>query len=270
MAAPDDLRDDQVQNYIDDRLDERARAAVAAHLLAHPDAAAEVEALRRQNEALKGIGQEILDESVPERLLELLREEPKVVNLTEERGRRRPSAFLEAAAAILLFCAGGGIGWFLNDQLDQPPQAADVIASDLARWYDFYGATRDYPIDFPPDRSAELATWIGRSFERDVPPPDLSAFGYNYGGGQLLPVAGVSTGFFQFYGPDHARIAVFFWPAERPPRSIIDLGRDKNISARYWFGDGLSFAVISDEANPDLERVAEAVFAFYEAKLPPS
>jgi anti-sigma factor RsiW len=265
MADGSVLTDDQIQGYIDDRLNERDRAAVAAYLLANPAAAQEVETLRRQTEALKGVGQEILDEPVPERLRNVLHQH-NVVSLDQVR-RRRASPFLEAAAAVLLFCVGGGVGWFINEKVNPPQHPADMIASDLAGVYAFYGAARDYPIDFPPDRSAEFATWIGRSFEREIPPPDLSEFAYEYRGGRLLPAAGVRTGFFQFGGPDGARIAVFFWPAERPPQSIVDLGRQENISARYWFGDGLSFAVMSDEANPDLERAAEAIFSFYEAKL---
>lgn len=263
MADGQVLTDEQIQGYIDDRLNERDRAAVAAYLLAHREVAEEVETLRRQAEALKGIGQDVLDEPVPERLRNVLHQH-NVVSLDQVR-RRRASPFLEAAAAVLLFCVGGGVGWFINEQVNPPLQPADMIASDLAGVFAFYGgAARDYPIDFPPDRSEEFATWIGRSFERKVPPPDLSEFAYQYGGGRLLPAAGVRTGFFQFYGPDDARIAVFFWPAERPPPSIVDLGRQENISARYWFGDGLSFAVMSDEANPDLERAAEAIFSFYE------
>ena len=75
MAEFEILADQKIQDYIDGRLDERDRAAVAAYLLAHPSAAVRVETLRRQNEALRGIGQEILDEPVPTRLREVLHRE---------------------------------------------------------------------------------------------------------------------------------------------------------------------------------------------------
>ncbi|MGH6903465.1 MAG: anti-sigma factor family protein [Geminicoccaceae bacterium] len=73
MAEGDVLAGEGVQRYIDGRLSERDRAAVAAYLRNHPDAAAEVEALRRQSEILRDIGQRILSEPVPERLREVLR-----------------------------------------------------------------------------------------------------------------------------------------------------------------------------------------------------
>ncbi|MGH6918455.1 MAG: anti-sigma factor family protein, partial [Geminicoccaceae bacterium] len=75
MADLEILADQKIQDYIDGRLDERDQAMVAAYLLVHP-AASQVETLRRQNEALRGIGHEILDEPVPTRLREMLRQEP--------------------------------------------------------------------------------------------------------------------------------------------------------------------------------------------------
>ena len=66
MDDRDALTEDQIQGYIDDRLNERDRAAVAANLLAHTEVAAEIEILRRQNEALKGVSHH-LDEPVPGR-----------------------------------------------------------------------------------------------------------------------------------------------------------------------------------------------------------
>jgi anti-sigma factor RsiW len=262
MAKRDPISEEKIQDYVDGRLDERDRAAVAAYLLTHPNVAMDVEALLQQNEALKVIGEEILDEPVPARLRDVL-QKPKIVDL-EERRRPRRSGFLEAAAAILLFCAGGAIGWFVHESLDPGLRMEDLIASDVASMYRFHRVERDYPLDFPPDRSSELASWITRSFEREIPPPDLAPLDYQYRGGSLLPTAGARTGFFQFEGPEDSRLAVFFWPAERPPGPISDIGLQNNVSARYWFGDGLSFAVMGDKANPNLDQVADAVFQFYQ------
>ncbi|NJO37086.1 MAG: hypothetical protein HC871_04995, partial [Rhizobiales bacterium] len=72
MADRNILKQDRIQDYIDNRLNDRDRASVAAYLLANPEVGNAVERLRRQNEALKAIGQEILDEPVPERLRSVL------------------------------------------------------------------------------------------------------------------------------------------------------------------------------------------------------
>jgi len=202
---------------------------------------------------------------VPARLREVLRRQTEASSSV--RRRLRTSSFLEAVAAILLFCVGGALGWFMHDRLTPRVGLQDLIASNAADVYAFYGGERDYPVDFPPDRTAELATWISRSFDREISPPDLARLSYEYRGGQLLPISGASIGFFQFESPEGERLAVVFWPGDQPPSKLDRIGRQENVAARYWLGDGFSFAVMSDPGNPDLESVAEAVFSFYEGAL---
>ena len=62
---------------------------------------------------------------------------------------------------------------------------------------------------------------------------------------------------------------MFFWPADQPPTRLTGMGRQENVAARYWLGDGFSFAVMSDQDNPDLESAAKAVFSYYDANLGP-
>jgi anti-sigma factor RsiW len=266
MANRSVFTDRQLQDYIDGRLNERDRAAVAAFLLAHPHVAAELEAVRRQSEALRALGHEILDEPVPERLREVLRD-PKTCSRAQARPTtaqsRRPSRLLETAAAILLLCVGGALGWFAHEVVRPAPSIDDRLLADMANAYVFQGA-RDYPVAFPPERAQEFVTWIGRSFAREVPPPDLGQLGYSYRGGQLLANGDAHIGLFHFERPKDARLAVFFWADSGPPVIVRNLHHGDGIAARYWNTHDLSFAVIGDETNRDLEPAAEAVFAFYE------
>jgi anti-sigma factor RsiW len=80
----------QLQDQIDGRLKSVIAPAVAACLLAHPRVAADVEAVRRQSDALQALGQEILDEPVPEQLCRILRE-MRLADLSDDqlcRGKR--------------------------------------------------------------------------------------------------------------------------------------------------------------------------------------
>jgi anti-sigma factor RsiW len=263
--------DRQLQDYVDGRLNERDRAAVAAFLLAHPHVAAEVEAVRRQSEALRALGHEILDEPVPERLRELLRRRPakssaKPPPASQRPKPRRRSRFLETAAAILLLLAGGALGWFAHGVLRSAPTRADALLASMADAYALYGAA-DYPVLFPPERANEFVTWIGRSFEREVPPPDLAELGYSYRGGRLLPNAGAQIGLFHFEHPHNARLAVFFWTNAGTASVLPSLSDRNGLAARFWNTDGLSFAVIGDRANGDLQAAADSVFKFYEQTL---
>jgi anti-sigma factor RsiW len=276
MAERSVFTDEQIQDYIDGRLNERDRAAVAAYLLAHPRSAAEVESVRRQSDALRALGQEILDEPVPEHLRRILRDRParsraglrpSTPRATHRLLRRLPS-FLEAAAAIVVFCAGSAIGWFAHGVVHPLPSLGDILLADMSRAYAFYGA-RDYPVDFPPDRAEEFVTWIGRSFQREVRPPDLAEFGYSYRGGRLIPTGRTRIGLFQFERPENVRLAIFFWTTGGPPQVVRALQDRNEIAGHFWHTDGISFAVISDQANRDLKPAAEAISAFYDQSFGP-
>lgn len=69
--------DGELSEYADGRLSEERRAEIAAWLLEHPREAAELDRLQALDEALRGVGGEILNEPVPERLREVLRRWPE-------------------------------------------------------------------------------------------------------------------------------------------------------------------------------------------------
>jgi anti-sigma factor RsiW len=107
MSAPGAIAEDQLNALIDDRLDPAARAAVLAVLARSPELAARARALRRQHEALRAMGQEILHEPVPERLRSVLTR----LRPTSRGGSvERLSDYGRGAAVLLLGCPTGGLG----------------------------------------------------------------------------------------------------------------------------------------------------------------
>jgi anti-sigma factor RsiW len=66
------IRPDDLQDYIEGRLDEARLRAVLAYLERHPEQAVEVEALRKQAEQLRQLGSEIIEEPIPRKFLEIL------------------------------------------------------------------------------------------------------------------------------------------------------------------------------------------------------
>jgi anti-sigma factor RsiW len=66
------IRPDDLQDYIEGRLDDARRHAVLAYLERHPEQAVEIEALRKQAEQLRRLGSEIVDEPIPRKFLEIL------------------------------------------------------------------------------------------------------------------------------------------------------------------------------------------------------
>ncbi len=73
MTRSELVSEDEIQEYLDGRLRADRKAVVEGYLARHPERAAEVQALMRQQGALKRLGEEILSEPIPERLQEVLR-----------------------------------------------------------------------------------------------------------------------------------------------------------------------------------------------------
>jgi anti-sigma factor RsiW len=67
MSGPA-ISEEEIQDFIDGRQDRATRSDFIGRLLASPEVGAEIEAMRRQQEALRQIGQEILSEPLPPRL----------------------------------------------------------------------------------------------------------------------------------------------------------------------------------------------------------
>jgi anti-sigma factor RsiW len=94
----DAISKEEIQDFIDGRQDRATRSAFIARLLASPEVGAEVEAMRRQQEALRQIGQEILSEPLPPRLQRALARASAGRPKGRGDGRERPGRILTIAA----------------------------------------------------------------------------------------------------------------------------------------------------------------------------
>jgi len=71
------LTDADLQDYIENRLDSSRRDEVEQRLAADPQLAEEVRRLRRQADKLRDIGRTMLDEPIPDEMLDLIKKFPR-------------------------------------------------------------------------------------------------------------------------------------------------------------------------------------------------
>lgn len=279
MRPPKPSEED-IADYIDGRLTGTRLRQVTAWLDVSPERAAEVERQRQLNDALKTLGRDILDEPVPDRLRAVLEnmddEAPASGHPAETDGpaststdgaaRGRAGRWIGIAALLLV---GLAAGWVARSAFDSAPTAFDALLADASYAVAFYSTEPDHAIQFPPHKLTDFEAVSRKVLKRTVAPPDLKPVGYTFRGARIAPTGRQTSTFFFFEDGGGHDVTVILWP--RAEGSGIGSGFRAlgDIAARYWFVDGLGFAVLGKN-GASLRRIGDVVAAYYERRLRPA
>jgi hypothetical protein len=126
--------DDALSALIDGTLPRDETAALHARLEREPALAARLAAMERANRAVRDAYAQVVDEPLPEKVLELLRapqaRAANVVDLaTHQRRRALPAWFPQAAAAGIALAIGLGLGFGLGQRSSDLPTANALAAT---------------------------------------------------------------------------------------------------------------------------------------------
>lgn len=265
--------DESIQDYIDGRLSSRNRMLFAQHLLANPGDAAKVSELQLQNDLLKGVGIDILDEEVPGHLRAVLQKsgvgKPSSGGRMNKSpvGSTRKSGFAIqwlVAASLATLVMGGFAGWVGRDYIDPPASSEDVILSSGLDAYRLYAGDKEYPVEFGSDKIDAVTSWLDRTFKTPFKVPTLEDEGYKLVGGRVLPYSSGNYGFFLYENAKSERVAVICWPRGQSPQPVRRYNPGKDYTTRYWNKSKFGFAVYAQSANSEFETVADKVTSFYE------
>ena len=266
MTDPERYSDDELQEFLDNRLDDQRRAEIAAYLQANPQKAAELDALRLQDEALRGLGADILNEPVPQRLTAAVRGagEPSIPHPPRAVYRHR-YRFVEVAAALFIFVLGGGVGWLGHGLLQRGPDELELVLADTTFAFSVLLQERDQALEYRADQEAELQAIVERIYRRAITRPDLSARGYSYVGAKVLPGARRQVCYLLFENGNGSRISVAFWPSTLAATPKPKRDRVGDFLVDQWQDDGVGFALLRREADRIPDDLANDVIRFYRA-----
>ena len=202
--APRPIGDDDIEAYIDNRLDGERRAAVEAALAATPALLARVDADRALREKLRERLAPVADQLLPSRL--------RVAALVARRQATIRRRLGRAAAAILLFGLGGGAGWLargpdansMGIQTGRESTAADAIGAHRV-----FVVERSHPVEVAATQQAQLVQWLSRRVGQALKVPDLSSRGYDLMGGRVIPDAGLAAAQFMYQDASGERVTLF-------------------------------------------------------------
>jgi len=265
MTGPDTPRsnfpigEDELQAFVDERLDGDRQAAVEALLAAHPNLAERIGAERRQRAMLRGRLEAKFTEPVPARL--------RIANLHAARRTFRTRSWTSAAAAVVLFAAGVTAGWFANGIAPAPSSLAPTasVAQGAHAAYRTFVVEVAHPVEVGVQQETHLLQWLSKRLGRKLAAPDLSRFGYKLMGGRLLP-GGSGAAAQLMYDDASGRRLTIYVRAANGTETAFRFQKEGEASTFAWIDQGFGFAVTATASREELLPIAEAVYRGLDGK----
>lgn len=245
---PEPIGEQELQAYVDNRLDAARRAAVEAYLAEHPDEAKRVQAYVQQNRALADLFDPVLREAVPTRLQHATR-----------RGGLARSAWRVGAMAASL-AAAVALGWFAHAQFAPPELAATSWTQRALVAHIVYAPEILHPVEVDATQEQHLAAWLSKRLGANVRIPDLQAAGFRLVGGRLLPDAPKPAAQFMYESASGTRLTLYVNPDASNRSSAFRYVQAGTVGSFYWIDGSFGYALTGEVAREQLLGVAEAVY----------
>ena len=178
MTAAFEVDTDALHAYVDGQLTDAQRASVESYLAAHPEAAALVAQWSRQNETIGVLFPSMRDEVAPSRL------DPRAISEGIRSDRWR--LLRNVAASLVLVAAAGSVGWYMRGALWQEEPVYERLIDNAVVAHALYVKEKTHAVEAAAD-SPNLMRWLSNRISSPIDAPNLSAQGYTFLGGRLLP-----------------------------------------------------------------------------------
>lgn len=181
---------------------------------------------------------------------------------------RRPAAFWPQAlaASLVIFLAGGAVGYLVSEQqdTDAPFQvvAARTWLDDIADYHRIYARQTRHLVEVPASEQQHIVEWLSASTGVSFALPDLSGQNLTFEGGRLLVAGGKPTAQLLYRNADNEIFAICFLQSD-PVEGRTELAESmrNDIGLVSWQKGNASYVVVGPSADPDLERLADTVSA---------
>ncbi len=266
MTGEPPIGEDDLQAFVDGRLEPSRLETVKAYLASNRSAAEQVQREAEQREALRRRLAFKAQEPIPARL--------RVANLVAARSRPAPFRLTRVAAAMALLMLGGALGaaggmWWGSRLSPQVPAQMAVAGSAIAA-HRIYVSERLHPVEVPGDQEAHLVQWLSRRVGKPLKAPDLTAQGYWLIGGRLLPSGREAAALFMYENEGGNRLTLYARSSSQEGETAFRFEAEGEISAFSWIGDGLSYVVSAKAGRAQLLPIAEAIHHQFEVTSGPA
>ncbi len=247
--------EDELQAYVDERLDGMRRGAVETHLARTPELRDRITAERRHRASLRSQLQSKADEPIPARL--------RIADIQAARRARIMRRTGLAAAALAIFVVGAAAGWLANDRppgtlVATTPPTTSVAQGATAAFRTFVVEVA-HPVEVGVAQEAHLLQWLSKRLGRTLSAPDLSPFGYRLIGGRLLPASSSAAAQLMYEDSSGKRLTLYVRAADGT-ETAFRFQKDGDAATFAWIDQGFGFAVTAMASREELLPIAEAIY----------
>ena len=263
--------------WVDGQLSAERGREIEAYLSTRPDEAERLEAYRAQKRELHALFDPVLDEPLPQRVLDAAR----------PRARGRLQA---VAAGLAIALVGGAAGWVLRGSLAPPSgpgaaagsvRMASTPAGDFARRaavaHAVYSPDARRPVEVGAEHEDQLVAWLSKRMGTPMKAPHLQTLGYALEGGRLLPGGRGPVAQFMYHDGAGTKLTLYvsnevgavgpLEPAARAsaasaatPQAAFRFAQEGGVNVFYWVEGRFGYALSSAAGRDELARVAGAVY----------
>lgn len=252
MTPPATISEDDLHAFVDGALDAAARGEVEAWLALHPDDAGRVAAWRRQTADLHARFDGVRDEKLPAAMQ---------ATLDRERRSAGRAGWKRAAAALLLFVAGGAAGWGLRGGLEPGDSVSAAFVRQAVGAHVVFTAERRHAVEARADKEERhLIRWLSKRLGQPIKPPPLTAVGFQLYGGRLVADAGGPAAQFMYQDKDKRRVTLYVRRGGADGKTVFRFVTERGVAAFYWIDSPLSYALIGRMERDELLKLARIVY----------
>ncbi len=247
---------DALHAFADGQLGEAERAAVESYLADHPAAAADVAGWIRQNEAIAALFPPLEAETVPDRL------KPSAIAATVRRNRSL--GLRNIAAALVVVAAAGSAGWYMRGALWQEEPLPEHLIDNAVAAHAVYVQEKTHAVEAPAD-SPNLMRWLSNRIATPIDAPNLSASGFSFLGGRLLPGesgehAHGPAAQLMYENASAERVTLYITAALPDKKEVWKYENRDGFDAYYWADADVTCTIVADLPESEVKLLGKTIF----------
>lgn len=243
MKSEPSITDLDLHAYVDQQLSPARRAEVEDYLAHHPEAVAQIDAIRRLNQALHTLLDPVLEEPIP-----------AIIRLPWIRQR----VLLRAAAVVAWVGLGTVLGWGLSGRVGQGPATPmEALVRPAAFAHVIYTAEVLHPVEVGAENEQHLIAWLSKRLRTPIHAPDLATSGYRLVGGRLLPSTDRMAAQFMYEDTLGRRVTLYMrhnaWDNQT---TAFRYSQNGDVGVFYWIDGPLGYALSAQLEKAELLKLA--------------